>query len=183
MVSICSPHDVLSFWFDELSPQDWFEPPPGLDEQCDRRFRLTHLALSRMVDAQWRESAASRLAAIIVLDQLPRNIYRGSPLAFATDALARREAHLALEAGADRQLTVKQRAFLYLPFEHSENLVDQTNSVRLFTALGDADHLNFAIRHCEIIRKFGRFPHRNAILGRASTPDEVAFLSQPGSVL
>jgi len=178
---ICTPDEVLSFWFDELRPEHWFDPPPGLDQQCDRRFRTTHLALSRGVDAEWRATPMNRLAGVIVLDQLPRNMYRASPLAFATDGLALREASLAIDAGADREMSVDQRSFLYLPFEHSENLVDQARSVKLFTELGDADNLNFAIRHCEIIRKFGRFPHRNAILGRVSTAAEIDFLSQPDS--
>ncbi|MEK1930636.1 MAG: DUF924 family protein [Pararhizobium sp.] len=178
---ICTPGEILSFWFDELRPEHWFNPPVWLDEQCDRRFRTTHLALSRAVGAEWRETPENRLAAVIVLDQMPRNMYRASPLAFATDGLALREARLAVDAGADQEMTVDQRAFLYLPFEHSENLVDQTRSVKLCTDLGNADYLNFAIRHCEIIRKFGRFPHRNAILGRVSTAAEIDFLSQPGS--
>jgi uncharacterized protein (DUF924 family) len=178
---ICSPGEILSFWFDELRPEHWFNPPPGLDQQCDRRFRTTHLALSRGVEAEWRETPENRLAAVIVLDQMPRNMYRASPLAFATDGLALREASLALDAGVDQEMSVDQRAFLYLPFTHSENLVDQARGVKLFTELGDAEYLNFAIRHCEIIRKFGRFPHRNAILGRVSTAAEIDFLSQPGS--
>lgn len=178
---ICTPEEILSFWFDELQPQDWFTAQPGLDSQCDRRFRLTHLALAREVAPAWRETPEVRLAAVVLLDQMPRNIYRGTPLAFGTDALALREARLAIDAGADIGLSVDQRNFLYLPFEHSENLVDQTYSVKLFTELGDANYLDFAIRHCEIIRQFGRFPHRNAILGRVSTEAEIAFLSQPGS--
>lgn len=178
---ICSPGEILSFWFDELLPEHWFDPPPGLDQQCDRRFRMTHLALSRAVDSEWRETPENRLAAVIVLDQMPRNMYRASPLAYATDVLALREASLAVDAGVDREMSIDQRAFLYLPFEHSEDLVDQVRSVKLFTELGNAYYLNFAIQHCEIIRKFGRFPHRNAILGRVSTPAEIDFLSQPGS--
>lgn len=178
---ICTPGEVLSFWFDELHPRDWFTPSPGLDTQCDRRFRLTHLALSREVLPEWRETPQSRLATIILFDQMPRNMYRATPLAFATDGLALREARIAVEAGADRGLSVDQRAFLYLPFEHSENLLDQTRSVALFTDVGDARYLDFAIRHCEVIRQFGRFPHRNAILGRVSTEAEISFLSQPGS--
>ena len=178
---LCSPEDVLTFWFDELRPEHWFKPPPALDAQCDRRFRESHLALARAVPPSWHATPQARLAAIILFDQLPRNMYRGTPLAFATDGLALREARLAIEAGADIGLGVDQRAFLYIPFEHSENLVDQTLSLTLYTALGDAEYLDFAIRHCEIIRQFGRFPHRNAILGRVSTEAETAFLAQPGS--
>lgn len=178
---ISPPNDILSFWFEELQPQDWFNPPPGLDEQCDRRFRKAHLALARGVAPVWRATPENRLAAVILLDQMPRNIYRATPLAFATDGLALGEARLAIEADADKSLTVDQRAFLYLPFEHSENLVDQEQSVRLFSDLGNANYLDFAIRHHEIVAQFGRFPHRNAILGRASTQAELTFLTQPGS--
>ena len=181
VTAICSPVEVWSFWFEELSHEDWFTADAGLDAQCTRRFRETHLALSRRLDARWRATPQARLATIILFDQLPRNMYRNSPLAFATDGLALREARLALDAAADAEMTVHERAFFYLPFEHSENLADQTDSVRLFAALGDPKYLDFAIRHCEIIRQFGRFPHRNAILGRTSTEAEIAFLDQPGS--
>jgi uncharacterized protein (DUF924 family) len=180
-VGICTPEDVLSFWFDELQPQDWFKPHPDLDSQCEQRFRLTHLEMARALPPEWFATPIHRLATIVLFDQMPRNMYRGTPLAFATDGLALREATRALEAGADSDLSVDQRVFIYLPFEHSENLVDQTRSVALFTDLGDANYLDYAIRHREVIRKFGRFPHRNAILGRVSTPAEVEFLSQPGS--
>ncbi|WP_428429869.1 DUF924 family protein [Pararhizobium sp.] len=180
-VGISTPEDVLSFWFDELQPQDWFKPHPDLDSQCEQRFRLAHLQLARGVPPEWRATPIARLATIVLFDQMPRNMYRGTPLAFATDGLALREAALALEAGADTGLSVDQRVFLYLPFEHSENLADQTRSVALFTDLGDANYLDYAIRHREVIHQFGRFPHRNAILGRVSTPAEITFLSQPGS--
>jgi len=178
---ISTPDDILSFWFGELQPKDWFKPHPSLDSECEQRFRSTHLELARSVPSEWRATPSSRLATIILFDQMPRNMYRGTPLAFATDGLALREATLALEAEADRGLSVDQRVFLYLPFEHSENLVDQNRSVALFTDLGDANYLDYAIRHREIVLRFGRFPHRNAILGRVSTPAEVTFLSQSGS--
>lgn len=178
---ICTPDEILAFWFEELQPQDWFVPSPGLDEQCDRRFRKTHLALARALPPVWRATPENRLAAVIVFDQMPRNIYRATPLAFATDGLALRETRLAIDAGADKGLTVDQRAFFYLPFEHSESLVDQEQSVRLFSDLGHANYLDFAIRHHAIVAQFGRFPHRNAILGRASTQAELSFLTQPGS--
>ncbi|MDQ0320714.1 uncharacterized protein (DUF924 family) [Pararhizobium capsulatum DSM 1112] len=179
--AICSPQEVLSFWFDELSPNAWFTADASLDAQCDRRFRLTHLAVSRHVEDAWRATPSARLATILLLDQISRNVFRGSPLAFATDGLALREARMAVDAGADLGMSVDQRAFFYLPFEHSENLKDQTDSVRLFSDLADPNYLDFAIRHCEVIRQFGRFPHRNAILGRVSTEAELAFLDQPGS--
>lgn len=177
----CTPDEVLSFWFGELRPKDWFKATPEVDLQCERRFRVLHLALALDVPPRWRETPADRLASIIVLDQIPRNIYRGTALAFATDGVALREARLAVTAGIDLDIPAERRPFLYLPFEHSENLGDQVQSVKLFTDLGDAEHLDFAIRHCEVIRRFGRFPHRNAALGRVSTEAEIDFMSQPGS--
>lgn len=178
---IASPHEVLAFWFDELTDRDWYNSTPALDQQILRRFRVTHLSLARSVEAEWRADPASRLAAIIVLDQLPRNMYRATPLAFATDALARREARLAIEAGADRLVHGRQRPFFYLPFEHSETIEDQETSVRLFSDLPDAQLLDYAVRHRDIVARFGRFPHRNEFLARESTDDEVEFLKQPGS--
>ncbi|MBP2237145.1 uncharacterized protein (DUF924 family) [Sinorhizobium kostiense] len=178
---ISTPEDVLKFWFGELSYEHWFTPSADLDGECVRRFQATHLALSRKLDELWRASPENQLAAIILFDQMPRNMYRGSPLAFATDGLALREAKLAVGASADLAVSTEWRAFFYLPFEHSENLADQTMSVKLFTELGDANYLDYAIRHREVIERFGRFPHRNAILGRQSTPDEEVYLAEPGA--
>jgi uncharacterized protein (DUF924 family) len=180
-MAICAPEDVLNFWFEELSYDHWFTPSAELDRECGRRFQASHLALSRNLDDVWRSSPRNRLAAIILFDQLPRNMYRGAPLAFATDGLALREAKLAAGASADMAVPKDWRAFFYLPFEHSENLADQTMSVKLFTELGDPSYLDFAIRHREVIEQFGRFPHRNALLGRASTPAEEAYLAEPGA--
>ncbi|TCQ27946.1 DUF924 family protein [Rhizobium sp. PP-CC-3G-465] len=179
--TLCTPQEVVSFWFEDIDPEHWYKAHPQLDAECDRRFRATHLAVSRNVGPDWRETPAARLATLILFDQMSRNIYRGSPLAFATDGLARREARLALEAGADQAVAPVQRAFFYLPFEHSEAMSDQDLAVQLFTALGDPMLLDFAVRHREIVARFGRFPHRNAILGRMPSPQEEAFLLQPGS--
>ncbi|TCM58734.1 uncharacterized protein (DUF924 family) [Rhizobium sp. PP-F2F-G48] len=179
--TLCEPQDVLSFWFEDIDPENWYKAHPTLDAECDRRFRASHLALSRDVPPAWRETPEGRLATLILFDQMSRNIYRGSPLAFATDGLARREARLALEAGADQAVEPVRRAFFYLPFEHSEAMPDQDLAVQLFTALGDPVLLDFAVRHREIVARFGRFPHRNAILGRLPSPQEEAFLLQPGS--
>jgi uncharacterized protein (DUF924 family) len=136
---ICTPQDVLNFWFGELTYDDWFGTSHELDQACIRRFQASHLALARGVDEIWRASPENRLAAIVLLDQMPRNMFRGTPLAFATDCLALHEAKLAVGAGADMAIKPEWRAFVYLPFEHSENLTDQTMSVKLFTELGDAD--------------------------------------------
>ena len=176
---ICSPSEILSFWFEELRPEHWFKPPQGLDEQCRRRFLSTHLALARDVPPLWRATPEDRLAAILVLDQLPRNIYRATPLAFATDGLALNEAKRAIAEGADLAVLSERRFFFYMPFEHSEDIDDQILSVKLFTELADPNYLDFAIRHHEVIRLFGRFPHRNAIMGRTSTSAEEVYLSQP----
>lgn len=173
--------EVLHFWFGELSRQQWFAVSPELDVASRERFGPTHLALSRGEVTTWRETPEQRLAAIIVLDQLSRNIYRGSPLAFAADWMALREARLAIDAGADQAVSAEQRGFFYLPFEHSESLADQERSVELFKALGDADYLDYAERHLAVIREFGRFPHRNAFLGRESTGAELEYLSKPGA--
>ncbi|KQR68902.1 hypothetical protein ASG25_12285 [Rhizobium sp. Leaf384] len=178
---LCEPREVLAFWFEDVDPEHWYKAHPALDAECDRRFRASHLALSRDVAPAWRATPDGRLAAVILFDQMSRNIYRASPLAFATDGLARREARLALEAGADQAVEPVRRAFFYLPFEHSEAMPDQDLAVQLFTALGDPVLLDFAVRHREIVARFGRFPHRNAILGRMPSPQEEAFLLQPGS--
>ncbi|MEI3852081.1 MULTISPECIES: DUF924 family protein [Ensifer] len=180
-VEICTPDDVLNFWFGELTYDDWFTMSGELDKACIRRFQASHLALARGVSEIWRATPENRLAAIILLDQMPRNMYRGTPLAFATDCLALHEAKLAVGVGADMAIKPEARAFVYLPFEHSENLTDQTMSVKLFTELGDADYLDYAIRHREVIEQFGRFPHRNALLARVSTDAELAYLAQPGA--
>ncbi len=178
---ICAPEEVLSFWFEELTPEQWFSPTPALDAQCERRFAPTHQHLARGVPDTWSSSPERRLATIILLDQLPRNIYRGTALAFATDGLALAEARLAVDTGDHLKVAADKRAFFYLPFEHSENLTDQETAVALFTALGHPLYLDYAIRHAEVIRTFGRFPHRNAMLGRPSTAAEAAYLAQPGA--
>ncbi|QRM55819.1 DUF924 family protein [Sinorhizobium sp. BG8] len=175
------PEAVVQFWFETIDPESWFEPTAELDEEVRVRFTHTHLVLSRCVTKQWRETAESRLAAILVLDQFPRNMYRGSPLAFSTDWMAVREAKLALEAGADETTDPLRRPFFYMPFEHSESLEDQDRSAALFEALGDPVHLDYARRHREVIRSFGRFPHRNAMLGRESTVADKRYLDLPGA--
>ncbi|CAN7329423.1 DUF924 family protein [Neorhizobium sp. LjRoot104] len=178
---IKKPEEVFTFWFKELTRKDWFEKNEALDEAMRRHFAATHLSLARGELDAWRTSPEDRLAAVIVLDQLSRNLYRGTPLAFATDWLALREARLAIEEGADMAVPAEQRGFFYLPFEHSETLADQDRSVELFALLGDADYLDYAERHRAVIREFGRFPHRNALLGRESTAAELEYLAKPGA--
>ncbi len=172
---------VLEFWFGELSPRDWWAKSPALDQHIKQRFgdllrRAAHCELFT-----WRISADGRLAEVIVLDQFSRNIHRDSPAAFANDALALGLAQEAVAAGADQALPPERRAFLYMPYMHSESLAIHEVAVPLFENCGVPDKLDHELRHKAIIERFGRYPHRNAILGRSSTAEEIAFLKQPGS--
>ena len=181
-----SPDDVpsdwnrqlLTFWFEDHGFSDWFRGGEAFDEKVRAAFSgWWHALQAQPADAFLRD-AQSALAAIILFDQVPRNIFRGSADAFATDTLALAMARHGLELGLDAGLETDQRLFFYLPFEHSEDLDDQHTSVRLITALGNADYLDFAKKHCAIIEQFGRFPHRNAVLGRANRPGEEEALRQ-----
>ncbi len=175
------PQDILDFWFDELTPSQWYKVDTNLDATMVQRFEPTYRELSRSVPPDWRESARGSLAAVIVLDQFPRNMFRGTPQAFATDANALALSEEAIDKNQDRELNVAERQFLYMPFQHAEDRALQTRSIQLFESLGNTNVLDFAHRHRAIIERFGRFPHRNAILGRASTAEEIEFLQQPGS--
>lgn len=179
--ALAEPQDVLQFWFEALQPKDWFEKSDATDEAIRSRYAATHLALAAERPEPWTATAEGRLALIIVLDQFPRNIYRGTPLAFATDGLALREARLAVERGDDMQVDEARRVFFYMPFEHAENLAEQNRSVELISRLGNDVYTDYAERHRDVIARFGRFPHRNAIVGRISTPSEEAYLAEPGS--
>jgi uncharacterized protein (DUF924 family) len=173
--------EVLSFWFAPGGRERWFERDPALDAEIARRFApLVEEAAAGRLDALAGEPRGA-LALCVLLDQFPRDIWRGTPRAFACDEAARRVAGRAVAAGLDRGLPPEERLFLYLPFEHSESLADQERSVALMVGLGDAEWLDYAVRHRDVVARFGRFPHRNAILGRASTPEEEAFLREPGS--
>ncbi|MEO1133456.1 MAG: DUF924 family protein [Cyanobacteria bacterium J06639_1] len=183
---------VLSFWFGEpTSPEYgksrkiWFSKDIEFDRQCRDRFLPLHEQLAAGMAREWQVETRSCLAAIVVLDQFSRNMFRGTPRAFATDNLALELANYAIARGFDLELLTVERGFVYLPFEHSETLDNQNRAVALFQQLaGDPDSdrsLDYAIRHREVIRRFGRFPHRNDILGRTSTPKEMEFLKQPGS--
>ena len=173
--------DILRFWFEELTPEDWYRKDQALDADITRRFGGIYETLKAGVPASWLATPEGWLAAIIVLDQFPRNIFRGEPRAFVTDAEALALAKRAIGEGIDLRLPPERRAFLYMPFQHAENAADQARSVELFTALGNPLNLDFALRHKAIIDRFGRFPHRNAILGRETTQNEAAFLNEPGS--
>lgn len=171
--------DVLSFWFGQ-DRKRWFEKNPALDEEIRVRFSgLYEKALLGNAQA-WKKDPHSCLARVILFDQFPRNMFRGTARAFATDALAREAVDVILEAGWDKAMTPDERMFAYLPLEHSESLPDQIRCCELMAPLGE-ELLRYAIQHREIIARFGRFPHRNAALGRPSTPEELEFLGQPGS--
>ena len=173
-----SPADIIGFWR-AAGPKKWFEKDTAFDEEIRRRFLPVHEAAAAGKLAAWEESAEGTLALLILLDQFPRNMFRGSARAFATDAQARAITAGALLKGFDGTIP-DMRSFFYLPFEHSEDLADQERGVALYKAAGDADGLKWAELHADIIRRFGRFPHRNAILGRATTPEEQAFLDSGG---
>ena len=172
---------VLAFWFEELTPDDWFGGGETVDDRIRERFLALHEALRDEVPESWRATARGMLAAVIALDQFPRNLYRGDAQAFAADPSALALATEGIERGLDQAMSKDERKFFYLPFEHSEDPAVQARSVELFAALEDEDTLGYAIRHKEIIDRFGRFPHRNEVLGRESTLEEIEFLKEPDS--
>ncbi len=172
---------VLGFWFEELSPKQWWAKDAGLDAECSRRFEALHHAAAQGELFGWRVAPEGRLAEILLLDQLSRNIYRGRPESFAFDPLALVLAQETVHAGDDLRLDATRRSFAYMPYMHSESAAIQAESLRLFEALGNARTFDFAKRHKAIIDRFGRYPHRNAVLDRDSTAEEIAFLNGPGS--
>jgi uncharacterized protein (DUF924 family) len=171
--------DILHFWFDE-HPKDWFVKNPAFDAEIRKRFLALHEQAAAGRLEHWAQGPRSCLALVILLDQLPRNMFRGAARAFATDPLARAAARVILERGWDRQMTQPEQLFAYLPFEHSEVLADQDLSVERMQDF-DEEQRRYAERHRDIIRRFGRFPHRNDLLGRESTAAEIEFLKSPGS--
>ncbi|MDQ2702436.1 MAG: DUF924 family protein [Pseudomonadota bacterium] len=171
--------EVVAFWRD-AGMEKWFRGGAAFDALCREVLGEAHMAASRRELEAWIEDPEGALALLLLLDQVPRNIFRGSAHSWATDGLARHYAHRAIQAGHDQAFDVSLRAFFYLPFEHSEDLADQDRSVALFEAADDKAFMSYAISHREAIRKFGRFPHRNAALGRANTADEQAWLDAGG---
>lgn len=171
--------DVVAFWRDAGYPK-WFQGGATFDDDCRDRFHDAHFAAARRECEDWIGSAEGALALVLLLDQIPRNIFRASGHAFATDPLARHYATRALAAGFDRQCDPALRLFFYMPFEHSEDAADQARSVELFAALGDANLMGYATAHRDVIARFGRFPHRNRALGRESTPEEEEWLRDGG---
>ena len=176
-----TPAEVLRFWFEDSTPAQWFAKDDGFDAAIRERFGALHACAAQAELWHWRGDAPGRLAEVIVLDQFSRNLHRGAPAAFAQDGMALALAQEAVAQGLDAQLPPTRRAFLYMPYMHSESPREQQESLRLFTVLGNPVNLDFAQRHEAIVARFGRYPHRNAVLGRASTAQELAFLQQPGS--
>lgn len=175
-------HDQVSrFWFEEAGRAAWWKKDAAFDREVARLFAGT-LERARCCELhEWRRTPLGRVAEIVVLDQFSRNIYRGRPESFASDSLALGLSQEAIAQGADSNLAPDQRAFLYMPFMHSESLEIHDWALELFGAPGLEETLEFEIKHKAIIERFGRYPHRNAILGRASTVEEIEFLAQPGS--
>jgi uncharacterized protein (DUF924 family) len=175
------PQHVLDFWFVSATPHDWFAKNDSFDTRIRQRFgECCDAALAGEL-ATWRTHPSGRLAEIIVLDQFSRNLYRDSARQFAADPMALALAQEAIAGGQDQALSAIQRSFLYLPFMHSESALIHQDAVRLYTELGLPNNLEFERRHHAIIARFGRYPHRNALLGRVSTAEELDFLNQPNS--
>lgn len=178
--AIASPNDILGFWFDEAGPKKWYAQSDAFDAQVRRKFEETAITLA--VDgADWEDTPERHLALIIALDQFPRNMYRGTSAAFAWDGKASASAKRAVDKGWDVKTDQTRRAFIYMPFMHAEDLAVQNECVRLVDSrLNDASTLHHAKEHRKVIERFGRFPHRNDILGRASTAEEIHFLDKGG---
>jgi uncharacterized protein (DUF924 family) len=170
--------DILHYWFDVLGPARWFNSSTEIDAEISERFKPLWKSLRHEPAIFFLTSSHEALAAILLFDQCPRNMYRREVNAFATDTLALNIAKLALEAGYDNGMTQQQLQFLFMPFMHSESLEDQDMSVELFDRLEDKDPLRFAIMHRDMILRFGRFPHRNEILGRETYPHEIEAISE-----
>jgi uncharacterized protein (DUF924 family) len=176
-----TPDDILAFWFDEIEPSKWFVKDVAFDQLLIDRFSAIHEKARQCELFEWRSSAEGCLAEVIILDQFSRNMFRDTPAAFACDPLALALAQTAISSNKPISLTAIQRTFLYMPFMHSESLEVHDVAIKLFTKNGIKDNLDFEIKHRDIIEKYGRYPHRNAILDRNSSPAEAAFLMQPGS--
>lgn len=178
-MTLPSAHDVVSFWR-EAGPEKWFAKNEAFDAEITRRFLPAHETAAAGQLAGWEDTPEGVYALLILLDQFPRNMFRGSPRAFATDALAVEIAGRAIARGFDEAYQPPEKRFFYMPFMHSEGLEDQERCIALCAAADDADGVKYAEIHRDIIRDFGRFPHRNAVLGRKTTVQEQAFLDEGG---
>jgi uncharacterized protein (DUF924 family) len=176
---LARPADILAFWR-AAGPKKWFKKDPAFDAEIRERFLPAYEAALAGRLGEWEETPDGALALLLLLDQFPRNMFRGEARTYAADPLARAVADRAIARGFDRNAPTPERTFFYLPYEHSENLADQDRSVELARASGDAEALKWAEHHAGIIRRFGRFPHRNALLGRNATAEEQAFLDGGG---
>jgi uncharacterized protein (DUF924 family) len=174
-----APETILEFWR-TVGPDRWFKPDLELDREIRERFLAVHEAAVAGKLADWEQTAEGALALLILLDQFPRNMFRGTARAFASDAQAREIAGRSIARGYDRAIDRELRTFFYLPFMHSEALADQERCLALYRATGEAGGIKYAEIHLDAIRRFGRFPHRNKMLGRESTPDELAYLESGG---
>jgi uncharacterized protein (DUF924 family) len=179
MTTQVTPQDVIGFWR-EAGPKKWFEPDPAFDAEIRERFLAAHELAAVGQLAEWESSAQGALALLLLLDQFPRNMFRKTARAFATDGHAREVAQRAIKAGFDVEVGDPMRSFFYLPFMHSEALADQELCLKLYRDYGNKDGIKFAEIHLDAIRRFGRFPHRNEILGRESSVDELAYLDSGG---
>lgn len=173
--------DIYDFWFTQLQPEQWWKKDVAVDSYITTNFKTLHQQANRGELFQWRKTPKGRLAEIILLDQFSRNMFRGSSRAFASDSLALILAQEAISIGVEKELTAVERSFIYMPFMHSESLLIHDQAVQLFTQNGLQSNLDFEVMHRNIIVKFGRYPHRNEILKRTSTTEELAFLTQPNS--
>ncbi|WP_201859941.1 DUF924 family protein [Microvirga soli] len=177
MQRLATPDEVISFWR-EAGPEKWFSKDEAFDQACRDRFMPTYEAAARGDLNEWELTPDGALAVILLLDQFPRNMFRGQRETYKTDPVALMAADRAIERGFDHKVDPPFRRFFYLPFMHSESLADQERSVALNEALGGEDSVKYAHHHHDIVARFGRFPHRNAILGRETTPEEEAFLKE-----
>lgn len=171
--------ELVEFWRDAGMAR-WFRGGEAFDAECRARWLDAHFAAARREFDDWMDDADGALALVLLLDQIPRNVFRNSGHAFATDPLALHYANRAIDAGHDAKIDASLRLFFYMPFEHSEAIADQDRSVELLTALGNSDLLGYANAHRDVIVRFGRFPHRNAALGRSNTTEEQAWLEAGG---
>lgn len=176
-----SAQTIIDFWFNEVTPEQWWQKDDNFDQLIKRRFQVIHRQASQCECFSWRSTPIGRLAEIILLDQFSRNIYRDTPMAFSQDALALALAQEAISTQADFDLTDIQRSFLYMPFMHSESLAIHKVAEQLYLNNGIDNNYQFELKHKAIIEEFGRYPHRNKILGRISTAAENKFLTQPNS--
>ena len=176
-------NELINYWFSDPVKKLWFNSTPEFDEELRQKYLLLLEKAQRGELNQWRDDPLGALGLVIILDQFPLNMFRGQARSFATEEQARQVAEYAVGKGFDDQLNPAQKAFLYLPFMHSENLADQDKSVSLFEKAGLTDNLKYAHHHRGIIQRFGRFPHRNSILGRESTAEEIRYLNSKEAFL